>query len=107
MGFALADEAARRGARVTVVAANVALAATARRRVRRRRDRRRAARRLRCAPSTCRRPADGRRRRRLPARRPVDGKVKKDQQGESLALELERTTDVLSALVPAPRDGQR
>ena len=46
MGFALADEAAALGADVTVVAANVALAAQPARALRRRRDRRRAARRL-------------------------------------------------------------
>ena len=71
MGFALADEAARRGAEVTVVAANVALPAPAGVALRRRRDRRRAA----PPPATTRferlrRAADGRRRRRLPARPP-------------------------------------
>ena len=45
MGFALAAEAARRGARVTVVAANTALDAHARRQIRGGRDRRGAARR--------------------------------------------------------------
>ena len=57
MGFALAEEAARRGADVTVVAANVVAAAPRRHRVRRRADRRRARRRLRGAlrraPTCC------------------------------------------------------
>jgi phosphopantothenoylcysteine decarboxylase/phosphopantothenate--cysteine ligase len=34
------------------------------------------------------------------------GKVKKDQQGESLALQLERTEDVLTALAARRRSGQ-
>jgi phosphopantothenoylcysteine decarboxylase / phosphopantothenate---cysteine ligase len=35
-----------------------------------------------------------------------DGKLKKDQAGEMLGLELERTTDVLSALAERRRPGQ-
>lgn len=106
MGFALADEAARRGARVTVVAANVALprspaveyvdVGTA------------AELRDACARAFARADvllmaaavADYR-----PARA-VAGKVKKDQQGETLELELERTADVLSELSAHRRDGQ-
>jgi phosphopantothenoylcysteine decarboxylase / phosphopantothenate---cysteine ligase len=106
MGFALAEEAARRGARVTVVAANVSL----------RRDHRvdyvdvETAAELRDA---CTRAfertdvllmaaavADYR-----PARA-LEGKVKKDDQGEAMALELERTPDVLSELSSRRRDGQ-
>jgi phosphopantothenoylcysteine decarboxylase/phosphopantothenate--cysteine ligase len=106
MGFALADEAARRGARVTVVAANVGLGRnpaveyvdveTA------------AELRDACAKAFPRadillmaaavadyRPAQA-----------AAGKIKKDRQGESLALELERTVDVLAELSAHRRDGQ-
>ena len=106
MGFALASEAARRGARVTVVAANVSLA----------RDPRveyvdvRTAAELRdaCGAAFDRsdlllmaaavadyRPAEA-----------VAGKLKKDREGARLALELERTTDVLSEMAARRRDGQ-
>jgi phosphopantothenoylcysteine decarboxylase / phosphopantothenate---cysteine ligase len=106
MGFALAAEAARRGARVTVVAANVSLP----------RDPRvqyidvETAAQLRdtCAAEFTRadvllmaaavadyRPAET-----------FAGKVKKDQQGEALELRLERTEDILSELSARRRDGQ-
>ena len=98
MGFALAEAAARRGAAVTVVAANVALPRDARRRVRRRRapppsSPSRAAQRFPDAdvllmaaavadyrPPSTRTPASSRR----------------TSTGAELALELERTEDVLS-----------
>ena len=67
MGWALAEEAARRGARVTVVAANVALPQAPGIDVRRRHHRRRARRRLPRALRDRRRPVDGGGRRRLPA----------------------------------------
>ena len=78
MGFALAERAARRGAEVTVVAANVALPRTPGVDLRRRRDRRRAQGRVRAGLPGLRRPADGRRRRRLPAGRAPRGQ---DQEG--------------------------
>ena len=92
MGLALADEAARRGAEVTLVAANVALAAPGRRRVVDGRDRRASSR-----PRRARAFADadvllmaaavGR----LPARRaPLDDKITKTGR-DGLALELEPT----------------
>jgi phosphopantothenoylcysteine decarboxylase/phosphopantothenate--cysteine ligase len=106
MGFALAAEAARRGAGVTVVAANVSLprapgityvdvetaadlrdAAVA--------AFERADILLMTAAVADYRPAA-----------PFAGKVKKDQQGEDLSLDLERTTDVLSELSARRRDGQ-
>jgi phosphopantothenoylcysteine decarboxylase / phosphopantothenate---cysteine ligase len=106
MGFALADEAARRGAEVTVVAANVAL------------PRRPGIRYLdvetaaelaaACAAEFDRcdlllmaaavadyRPAE-----------PRTGKIKKTDAGTELQLRLERTEDVLSALAARRRDGQ-
>jgi phosphopantothenoylcysteine decarboxylase/phosphopantothenate--cysteine ligase len=106
MGFALADEAARRGAEVTVVAANVAL------------PRRPGIRYLdvetaaelaaACAAEFDRcdlllmaaavadyRPAE-----------PRTGKIKKADAGAELQLRLERTEDVLSALAARRRDGQ-
>ena len=107
MGFALAEEAARRGADVTVVAANVSLprapgieyvdvstaaelAAACRERFAGRR-----------------RPADGRRRRRLPpGRRRARTRSRRTDGGANLALELERTEDVLTALAAERRPGQ-
>jgi phosphopantothenoylcysteine decarboxylase/phosphopantothenate--cysteine ligase len=106
MGFALAEAAARRGAAVTVVAANVAL------------ERRtgieyvdvRSAGELAAACEqrfdACDvllmaaavadyRPAE-----------PQDGKLKKDRTGEELMLRLVRTTDVLAALAARRRPGQ-
>jgi phosphopantothenoylcysteine decarboxylase/phosphopantothenate--cysteine ligase len=106
MGFALAEEAARRGADVTVVAANVALArrpgvryvdvATA------------AELAAACAAEFDRcdlllmaaavadyRPAE-----------PHAGKIKKTEAGAELELRLERTDDVLSDLAARRRDGQ-
>jgi phosphopantothenoylcysteine decarboxylase/phosphopantothenate--cysteine ligase len=106
MGFALAAEAVRRGAHVTVIAANVSLP----------RDPAvtyvdiETAAQLRDAAVAAFEQADI-----LimtaavadyrPAA-PVEGKVKKDQQGESLALELERTTDVLAELSARRRNDQ-
>lgn len=106
MGFALAEEAARRGARVTVVAANVTLP----------RDPRvdyvdvGTAAQLRDACLAAFDRADVL----LMAAAVADyrpattyaGKVKKDQQGETLALELERTVDVLAELSAHRREGQ-
>ncbi len=106
MGFALADVAARRGARVTVVAANVSLprnpavdyvdVETA------------AELRDACTGAFARADvllmaaavADYR-----PARTEA-GKIKKETTGASLSLELERTVDVLSELSAHRRDGQ-
>ena len=106
MGFALAAEAARRGARVTVVAANVSLprdprveyvdvetAAQLRDACARAFDRSDVL--LMAAAVADYRPAQA-----------FDGKVKKDAQGESLALELERTADVLAELSQRRRPGQ-
>ena len=106
MGFALASEAARRGARVTVVCANVSLerdprveyvdvqtareladaclAAFARADVL-----------LMAAAVADYRPAET-----------FAGKVKKDEQGEDLTLHLERTDNVLSELSRLRREGQ-
>jgi phosphopantothenoylcysteine decarboxylase / phosphopantothenate---cysteine ligase len=106
MGFALAEEAARRGARVTVVAANVGL------------PRRPGIRYLDVETAAelgeaCAREfedcdvllmaaavADYR-----PAA-PADEKIKKDAAGPALTLELERTDDVLSGLAGRRRPGQ-
>jgi phosphopantothenoylcysteine decarboxylase / phosphopantothenate---cysteine ligase len=106
MGFAVAEEAARRGAEVTVVAANVSLprapgieyvdvttaaelgAACA--------ERFPAADVLLMAAAV----ADYR-----PASARAD-KIKKTEAGETLALALERTEDVLSGLAAGRRDGQ-
>ncbi len=103
MGFALADAAAARGAAVTVVAANVALprnAAVDYVDVETAAQLRDACRRdfdvlLMAAAVADYRPA-----------RTEAGKIKKDVQGEALALELERTTDVLAELSAHRRDGQ-
>jgi phosphopantothenoylcysteine decarboxylase / phosphopantothenate---cysteine ligase len=106
MGFALADEAARRGAQVTVVAANVALP---RRPGIRYVDVETAAElAAACATEFDRcdlllmaaavadyRPAE-----------PRAGKIKKTDAGAELQLRLERTEDVLSALAARRRDGQ-
>jgi phosphopantothenoylcysteine decarboxylase/phosphopantothenate--cysteine ligase len=106
MGWALAEEAARRGAKVTVVAANVGLPRT---------------------PgieyvdvSTAAELAEACRAHFLKADvllmaaavadyRPAhahDGKIKKAEAGEALQLELERTEDVLSALAERRRPDQ-
>ena len=107
MGFALAEEAARRGARVTVIAANVAPAAPARRPLRRRGDRRPAQGRVRARASppatSCSWPP------RWPTTVPptrARDKIKKDATGPVLTLELERTDDVLAALAERRRAGQ-
>jgi phosphopantothenoylcysteine decarboxylase/phosphopantothenate--cysteine ligase len=107
MGFALAEAAARRGARVTVVAANVALPRPPGVRV--------------VAVETaaqlhhaCLDAFDAACDVLLMAAavadyRPAEvftGKLKKDQQGDELALRLERTDDVLSALAARRRPGQ-
>jgi phosphopantothenoylcysteine decarboxylase / phosphopantothenate---cysteine ligase len=106
MGYALAAEAARRGAAVTVVAANVALAApagvevvpvaTAAELADACASRFDAADVLLMAAAVADyRPAD-----------PHAGKLKKDATGESLELRLERTVDVLSTLAARRRPGQ-
>ena len=106
MGFALADEAQRRGANVTVVAANVSLPRTAGIEY--------------VDVATAAELADA-----CAARfdacdvllmaaavadyRPADahaGKLKKDQTGGELNLSLVRTTDVLSSLADRRRDDQ-
>ena len=106
MGFALADEAARRGAEVTVVSANVALP---RRPGIRYVDVETAAElAAACATEFDRsdlllmaaavadfRPAE-----------PRADKIKKTDAGAELELRLERTDDVLSALAARRRDGQ-
>jgi phosphopantothenoylcysteine decarboxylase/phosphopantothenate--cysteine ligase len=106
MGFALAAEAARRGARVTVIAANVALprapgityvdVETAAQLHAAAVDAFDATDVLLMAAAVADyRPAEV-----------FTGKVKKDQQGEALALQLERTDDVLAALSARRRPGQ-
>ncbi len=106
MGFALADEAARRGGRATVIAANVSLprnpaveyvdvetAAQLRDACVKAFERADVL--LMAAAVADYRPAQAH-----------GGKIKKDRQGEALALELERTADVLSELSAHRRDGQ-
>jgi phosphopantothenoylcysteine decarboxylase/phosphopantothenate--cysteine ligase len=106
MGFALADEAAARGARVTVIAANVALPRSPRVEVV---DVETAAE----LQAACEEAfdacdvllmaaavADFR-----PAR-PAAQKLKKDEVGDALAIEMERTPDVLSGLAARRRPGQ-
>jgi phosphopantothenoylcysteine decarboxylase/phosphopantothenate--cysteine ligase len=105
MGFALADECARRGASVTVVAANVSLPrndqvayvdvqTAAELETACRAEFGRADVLLMAAAVADFRPANA-----------ADEKIKKEGR-ETLALELERTTDVLSALSAERRDGQ-
>ena len=106
MGFALAEEAARRGAGVTVVAANVSLprrdgidyvdVRTAAELAAACEERFEAADVLLMAAAV----ADYR-----PAHE-HEGKLKKDQAGEELQLRLVRTTDVLATLAPRRRPGQ-
>jgi phosphopantothenoylcysteine decarboxylase/phosphopantothenate--cysteine ligase len=106
MGYALAEEAARRGARVTLVAANVALAAPAGVEVvpvvtaaelaaacEARFDDADVL--LMAAAVADYRPAS-----------PHAGKLKKDATGEALDVRLERTQDVLSSLAARRRPGQ-
>jgi phosphopantothenoylcysteine decarboxylase/phosphopantothenate--cysteine ligase len=106
MGYALAAEAARRGAAVTLVAANVALPAPAGVEVvpvRTAAELQAACAErfgeadvlLMAAAVADYRPAD-----------PHAGKLKKDATGESLELRLERTADVLAGLAAARRPGQ-
>jgi phosphopantothenoylcysteine decarboxylase/phosphopantothenate--cysteine ligase len=106
MGWALADEAARRGARVTVVAANVSLprrpgieyvdVATAAELAAACRERFASADVLLMAAAVADyRPATAR-----------EDKIKKADAGETLQLELERTEDVLSALSAERRPDQ-
>jgi phosphopantothenoylcysteine decarboxylase / phosphopantothenate---cysteine ligase len=106
MGWALAEEAARRGAHVTVVAANVGLpkhpgieyvdVQTAAELAAACRERFAAADVLLMAAAVADyRPASAR-----------EDKIKKADAGETLALELERTEDVLSALAAERRPGQ-
>ena len=106
MGFALAEEAQRRGATVTVVAANVSIprapgieyvdvgtAAELADACAARFDACDVL--LMAAAVADYRPAEAR-----------DGKIKKDQTGEELNLSLVRTTDVLSSLAERRRAGQ-
>jgi len=106
MGFALADEARRRGANVTVVAANVSLPRTAgieyvdvvtAAELADACDARFDAcdMLLMAAAVADYRPADAR-----------EGKIKKDQTGGELNLALVRTTDVLSSLADRRRSDQ-
>jgi phosphopantothenoylcysteine decarboxylase/phosphopantothenate--cysteine ligase len=106
MGYALAAEAARRGARVTVVAANVALpdppgvevvpVTTAAELAAACGERFPAADVLLMAAAVADyRPAE-----------PHAGKLKKEATGEELQLRLERTADVLSGLAARRRPGQ-
>jgi phosphopantothenoylcysteine decarboxylase/phosphopantothenate--cysteine ligase len=106
MGWALAEEAARRGAKVTVVAANVSLprapgieyvdVATAAELAAACRERFPSADVLLMAAAVADyRPADAR-----------ADKIKKADAGETLALELEQTEDVLTALAAERRPGQ-
>jgi phosphopantothenoylcysteine decarboxylase/phosphopantothenate--cysteine ligase len=106
MGWALAEEAARRGAKVTVVAANVGLprapgieyvdVATAAELAAACRERFPAADVLLMAAAVADyRPADAR-----------ADKIKKADAGATLALELEQTEDVLTALAAERRPGQ-
>jgi len=106
MGFALADEAARRGAEVTVVAANVAL------------PRRPGVRYVDVGTAAelaaaCAAEFDGCDLLLMAAAvadyRPAEqraDKIKKSEAGEELRLRLERTDDVLSGLAARRRDGQ-
>jgi phosphopantothenoylcysteine decarboxylase / phosphopantothenate---cysteine ligase len=106
MGYALAEEAARRGARVTVVAANVSLPApvdvevipvtTAAELAAACEERFADADVLLMAAAVADyRPAD-----------PHPGKLKKDATGASLTLDLVRTDDVLAGLAARRRPGQ-
>jgi phosphopantothenoylcysteine decarboxylase/phosphopantothenate--cysteine ligase len=106
MGWALAEEAARRGAKVTVVAANVSLSrapgieyvdvGTAAELAAACRERFPSADVLLMAAAVADyRPADAR-----------ADKIKKADAGETLALELEQTEDVLTALAAERRPGQ-
>ncbi len=106
MGWALAEEAARRGARVTVVAANVSLprrpgidyvdVATAAELAAACEERFPSADVLLMAAAVADyRPADAR-----------AGKIKKAEAGETLSLDLERTEDVLSGLAAHRRPDQ-
>ena len=106
MGFAIADAAARRGASVTVIAANVSLertpgieyvdVQTAAELAQAARERFPASDVLLMAAAV----ADYR-----PATAHA-GKLKKDETGEELQLRLERTEDVLSTLAASRRPGQ-
>jgi phosphopantothenoylcysteine decarboxylase/phosphopantothenate--cysteine ligase len=106
MGYALAEEAARRGAEVTVVAANVALPAPAGATVVAVETAAELAAAceahfdaadvlLMAAAVADYRPAD-----------PHAGKLKKDATGDAMELRLERTADVLSGLAARRRPGQ-
>ena len=85
MGFALAREAARRGAEVTLIAANVALDPPAGVRVIEVQTAAELADSCRTELRRLRRAADERRGRRLPPRRPVDRKLKKDRGPQARA----------------------
>ena len=107
MGFALAEEAARRGADVTVVAANVSLprrgGIDVRRRADRRRARRRPARSASSAPTSCSwRPPS-------PTTGPTSrtrASSRRTPPARNSTLRLVRTTDVLAALSDRRRPGQ-
>jgi phosphopantothenoylcysteine decarboxylase/phosphopantothenate--cysteine ligase len=107
MGFALAEEAARRGAAVTVVAANVALPRDPRVRYVDVETAGQLAAACEAEFARCDvllmaaavadyRPAE-----------PRADKIKKTEAGAELQLRLERTDDVLSALAARRRDGQQ
>ena len=106
MGLALAERAARRGAEVTLVAANVVAARAARRAAGRRRDRRRAGRRARAASST---PADVLVMAAAPAdfrpKRAAGEKIHREGTG-GFELDLEATEDILASLSARRREGQ-
>ena len=106
MGFALAEEAQRRGAKVTVIAANVSIprapgieyvdVGTAAELAAACAERFDACDVLLMAAAVADyRPAEAR-----------EGKIKKDQTGGELNLSLVRTTDVLSSLAERRRPGQ-
>jgi phosphopantothenoylcysteine decarboxylase/phosphopantothenate--cysteine ligase len=106
MGYALAEAAARRGAAVTVVAANVALAPPAGAQVVPVRTAAELA-------AACEERFDGCDLLLMAAAvadfrpaAPHAGKLKKDAVGEALELHLERTPDVLAGLAARRREGQ-
>ena len=104
MGFALAREAARRGADVTLIAANVGTRSSARGTDHSGANRGRASRLLPNRIARLRRSADERRRRRLPsgwARQP-----QAEEGSRNSKLELEPTEDVLAALAELRRADQ-
>ena len=109
MGLALAEQAARRGAEVTLVAANVSLAEPAGVRQDRRRDRpRELAGRGRDGVRALPRAADGGRGGRLPAGAGRARERSQREGAEAWRLDLERTEDVLAGgRAPAHRRADR